>query len=106
MEAPQQTRPGEVVVISRPCPSVQRSLTGFTLPVCQLHQQKVTAGYAMSRWAFPGRDTGLRVFLITQMFPGVVMAIPLYILLDEMGLLDSLLGLSLVYATTAIPSYR
>ena len=31
------------------------------------------------------------------------MAIPLYILLDEMGLLDSLLGLSLVYATTAIP---
>ena len=29
-----------------------------------------TAGYAMSRWAFPGRDTGLRVFLITQMFPG------------------------------------
>jgi len=62
-----------------------------------------TAGYAMSRWAFPGRDTGLRIFLITQMFPGVVMAIPLYILLDEMGLLDSLLGLSLVYATTAIP---
>jgi len=62
-----------------------------------------TAGYAMSRWAFPGRDAGLRLFLITQMFPGVVMAIPLYILLDEMGLLDSLLGLSLVYATTAIP---
>lgn len=62
-----------------------------------------SAGYAMSRWAFPGRDGGLQVFLITQMFPGVVMAIPLYILLDELGLLDSLLGLSLVYATTAIP---
>jgi arabinogalactan oligomer/maltooligosaccharide transport system permease protein len=62
-----------------------------------------TAGYAMSRWTFPGRDGGLQIFLITQMFPGVVMAIPLYILLDEAGLLDSLLGLSLVYATTAIP---
>jgi arabinogalactan oligomer/maltooligosaccharide transport system permease protein len=62
-----------------------------------------TAGYAMSRWSFPGRDGGLQIFLITQMFPGVVMAIPLYILLDEAGLLDSLLGLSLVYATTAIP---
>lgn len=62
-----------------------------------------TAGYAMSRWSFPGRDAGLRVFLITQMFPGVVMAIPLYILLDELALLDSLMGLSLVYATTAIP---
>ncbi|MAY81299.1 MAG: ABC transporter [Deltaproteobacteria bacterium] len=62
-----------------------------------------TAGYAMSRWNFPGRDKGLQIFLITQMFPGVVMAIPLYILLDEMGLLDSMMGLSLVYATTAIP---
>jgi arabinogalactan oligomer/maltooligosaccharide transport system permease protein len=62
-----------------------------------------TAGYAMSRWNFPGRNQGLHIFLITQMFPGVVMAIPLYILLDEMGLLDSMMGLSLVYATTAIP---
>lgn len=62
-----------------------------------------TAGYAMSRWAFPGRDLGMSLFLITQMFPGVVMAIPLYILLDEAGLLDSMLGLSLVYSTTAVP---
>jgi len=62
-----------------------------------------TAGYAMSRWNFPGRDAGLRIFLITQMFPGVVMAIPLYILLDELAMLDSLMGLSVVYATTAIP---
>ena len=62
-----------------------------------------TAGYAMSRWGFPGRDAGMRIFLITQMFPGVVMAIPLYILLDELGMLDSLMGLSVVYATTAIP---
>jgi arabinogalactan oligomer/maltooligosaccharide transport system permease protein len=62
-----------------------------------------TAGYAMSRWRFPGKDASLQIFLLTQMFPGVVMAIPLYILLDEAHLLDSLLGLSLVYATTAIP---
>lgn len=62
-----------------------------------------TAGYAMSRWNFPGRDAGLSLFLLTQMFPGVVMAIPLYILIDALGLLNSLLGLSLVYATTAIP---
>ena len=62
-----------------------------------------SAGYAMSRWGFPGRDAGMRIFLITQMFPGVVMAIPLYILLDELGMLDSLMGLSVVYATTAIP---
>ena len=62
-----------------------------------------SAAYALSRWAFPGRDAGMNAFLVTQMFPGVVMAIPLYILLDALGLLDSLVGLVLVYATTAVP---
>jgi arabinogalactan oligomer/maltooligosaccharide transport system permease protein len=37
------------------------------------------------------------------MFPGVAMAIPLYILMDRLGLLDALGGLVLVYATTSIP---
>ena len=62
-----------------------------------------TAGYAMSRFVFPGRDTGMSLFLITQMFPGVVMAIPLYILMNSLGLLDSMTGLILVYSSTAIP---
>ncbi|MGC6492232.1 MAG: sugar ABC transporter permease [Myxococcota bacterium] len=62
-----------------------------------------TAAYALSRWNFPGRDRGMAAFLVTQMFPGVVMAIPLYILLDTAGLLDTLMGLVLVYATTAVP---
>jgi len=62
-----------------------------------------TAGYAFSRWAFPGRDVGMSLFLVTQMFPGVVMLIPLYILLDALGLLDSITGLVLVYASTSVP---
>lgn len=75
--------------------AVATSLVGLVLAT--------TAGYALSRWSFPGRDAGMSAFLVTQMFPGVVMAIPLYILLDALGLLDSLLGLALVYATTAVP---
>ena len=62
-----------------------------------------TAAYALSRWSFPGREAGMNAFLVTQMFPGVVMAIPLYILLDTLGLLDSMVGLVLVYATTSVP---
>jgi len=62
-----------------------------------------SAAYGLSRWRFPGRDAGMNAFLVTQMFPGVVMAIPLYILLDVLGLLDSMTGLVLVYATTAVP---
>jgi len=62
-----------------------------------------SAAYALSRFRFRGRDALLSGFLLTQLFPGVVMMIPLYILMDMAGLLDSHLGLVLVYATTAIP---
>jgi arabinogalactan oligomer / maltooligosaccharide transport system permease protein len=62
-----------------------------------------TAAYAMSRFEFPGRDEGMGLFLLTQMFPGVVMAIPLYILMDSLGLLNSSFGLALAYASTAVP---
>jgi arabinogalactan oligomer/maltooligosaccharide transport system permease protein len=62
-----------------------------------------TAAYALSRFRFPGRRTSLRAFLVSQMFPGVVTSIPLYVLLDRLGLLNRMFGLVLVYATTAIP---
>jgi arabinogalactan oligomer/maltooligosaccharide transport system permease protein len=62
-----------------------------------------TAGYALSRFRFYGRDLSLSAFLLSQMFPGVVTSIPLYVLLDKLHLLDQLFGLVLVYATTAIP---
>ena len=62
-----------------------------------------TAGYAFSRFRFPGRRAGLMAFLVSQMFPGVLMMIPLYLILDNLGLLNAPLGLILVYATTAIP---
>jgi arabinogalactan oligomer/maltooligosaccharide transport system permease protein len=62
-----------------------------------------SAAYAFSRFAFPGREGGMRALMVTQMFPGVVMSIPLYILLDRLHLLDSLAGLVLVYSTTSVP---
>jgi arabinogalactan oligomer / maltooligosaccharide transport system permease protein len=62
-----------------------------------------SAAYALSRFAFPGRRLGLGALLATQMFPGTMMMIPLYILLDRAELLDTQLGLVLVYATTSIP---
>jgi arabinogalactan oligomer/maltooligosaccharide transport system permease protein len=62
-----------------------------------------SAAYALSRFKFVGKEAGMGAFLITQMFPGVVMLIPLYLLLDTMNLLDNLLGLVFVYATTSVP---
>lgn len=63
-----------------------------------------TAGYAFSRFRFPGRRAGLMSFLVSQMFPGTLMLIPLYIILVKwLGLGSTRTGLVLVYATIAIP---
>ena len=75
--------------------SVATTLVGIVL--------STTAGYAFSRFSFPGKQAGMKAFLVTQMFPGVVMAVPLYILMDTLGLLNSMMGLTLVYSTTSVP---
>jgi arabinogalactan oligomer/maltooligosaccharide transport system permease protein len=62
-----------------------------------------TAAYALSRFRFPGRKMGLTTFLVVQMFPATLLLLPLYVILDKLGLLNSLVGLVLVYSTTAIP---
>jgi arabinogalactan oligomer/maltooligosaccharide transport system permease protein len=62
-----------------------------------------TAAYALSRFRFPGRKAGLTTFLVVQMFPATLLLIPLYVVLDNLGLLNSAVGLVLVYSTTAIP---
>ena len=48
-----------------------------------------TAAYALSRFRFPGRAPACSRFLVTQMFPGTLMLIPLYVILDKLGLLDN-----------------
>jgi arabinogalactan oligomer/maltooligosaccharide transport system permease protein len=63
----------------------------------------VTAAYATSRWAFPGKAAGLQSLLVVQMFPATLMLVPLYSILQKLHLLDSLSGLVLVYATSSLP---
>jgi arabinogalactan oligomer / maltooligosaccharide transport system permease protein len=75
--------------------SAATALVGLTLAT--------SAAYGLSRFRFAGRITSLRGFLLSQMFPGVVTLIPLYVLMDRLHLLNRLIGLVLVYATTAIP---
>jgi arabinogalactan oligomer/maltooligosaccharide transport system permease protein len=63
-----------------------------------------TSAYAFSRFRFPGRRTGLMMFLVSQMFPGTLMLIPLYIIIVQwLELGSSFTGVVLVYCTIAIP---
>jgi len=59
--------------------------------------------YALARYEFVGKRTGMRSLLLTQMFPGVASAVPLYVILSALHLLDTRSGLVLVYAATAVP---
>lgn len=59
--------------------------------------------YALSRFEFVGKRRGVELLAATQLFPGVAAAIPLYLILDRLQLLDTRSGLVLVYASTAVP---
>jgi arabinogalactan oligomer/maltooligosaccharide transport system permease protein len=63
----------------------------------------VPAAYALARFRFAGKDRGVAALLATQMFPTVASAVPLYILLDALHLLNSRTGLVLCYASTSVP---
>jgi len=62
-----------------------------------------TGAYVFSRFRFKGRRTGMMMFLVSQMFPGVMMMIPLYVIMQKLHLLNTSLGLILVYSTTSVP---
>lgn len=59
--------------------------------------------YAFSRLRFIGRKNGLMIMLILQMFPAMMNLVAIYVLLNLVGLLDTHLGLILVYAGGSIP---
>jgi arabinogalactan oligomer/maltooligosaccharide transport system permease protein len=62
-----------------------------------------TGGYAFSRYRFPGYRPMLRSFLVTQMFPGIILIVPLFNILSNLRLVNTYLGLVVVYCTLAVP---
>ena len=62
-----------------------------------------TAGYAFSRYRFPGRKAGLLSLLVTQMFPATMLLLPLFIMMAKLNLTNTFLGLIVIYSSTALP---
>ena len=62
-----------------------------------------TAGYAISRYRFAGRGSMLKGLLVTQMFPATMLLLPLYVVLINLHLLNSYLGIIVIYSATALP---
>ncbi|HEY52777.1 MAG TPA: carbohydrate ABC transporter permease [Caldilineae bacterium] len=60
------------------------------------------AGYAFARYLFRGRDALKFSVLFVRMFPGVAIAIPMVLILANMGLYDQPMGLALIYSVGSI----
>lgn len=61
------------------------------------------AAYALARLHLRGGGPILLAILATQMFPGIVIAIPLFIAMSRLGLIDTHAGLIFVYLSFILP---
>lgn len=60
-------------------------------------------GYSLARYKFGGKQAVILFFLITQMIPGILVIIPLYIIFSKMSLINTHLGLFIFYVTVNLP---
>jgi multiple sugar transport system permease protein len=63
----------------------------------------VLAGYSFARLRFPGRTGVLFLYLGSRMVPGIALIVPLYLVIQRAGLLDTLLALVVTYLTFTLP---
>ena len=60
-------------------------------------------GYAMSRYRFKGKGLVYVLLLFTQMFPAVVLMIPLFETMNKLRLINTLLSLIITCSVTNLP---
>lgn len=78
-------------------------VTSMTVLICLL--TGTVASYAFSRYSFPGRTQLMLGYLVVRMFPAVLMIIPLFIVMRNVGLLDSTAGLAVAYTSFLLPLF-
>ena len=63
----------------------------------------VPAAYVLSRERFAGRSAMMAALLAVQMVSPVILLVPIYGVIERLGLIDTRLGLILVYAAMQVP---
>ncbi len=61
------------------------------------------AAYALARLPLRGKNLFLLVVLMLQMFPSIMLAVPLYVMFARVGLVNSLFAVSLAVTTRTLP---
>lgn len=62
------------------------------------------AAYALARYSVPAKNKVMIAILGSQMVPVIVIIIPLYLLLQRLGMMDTLRGLILFYTGFLLPT--
>lgn len=63
----------------------------------------IFAAYSLTRLRFRGRDTFSALVFGCYVFPGILMFIPIYLMFQQLGLLDTFWGLIIAYQIFGIP---
>ena len=61
------------------------------------------AGYSFSRFEFRGHTLTFLIIMLSRAVPGVALGLPLFLLMRNYGLVDTIQGLALVYVAINIP---
>jgi len=61
------------------------------------------AAYGLSRYEFPGSRYFLAFILVSRMIPYVAFVIPIFLLINNLGLLDTYLGVILAHSIFVLP---
>ncbi|MFF2888366.1 carbohydrate ABC transporter permease [Paenibacillus sp. NPDC057967] len=62
-----------------------------------------TTAYILARFAFKGSQVMYYVYLSAMMIPMILGLVPLFFLLNDLGLINNLVGLIIVYTAWALP---
>lgn len=60
-------------------------------------------GYALARYKFKGKAAIILFLLVTQMIPGILAIIPLYVVFSKLGIINTHLSLFIYYVAVNLP---
>lgn len=76
-------------------------ITSVTTVICMV--LSVMAAYGLTRYYIWGAEKIKMAVLMTRMFPGILLCIPFYIIMKQLQLIDSYLGLIMMYCSFTLP---
>lgn len=77
--------------------------TSYTVLICTF--AGAVAAYSFSRHRYRGKAGLMLSYMVIRMFPAVLIIIPLFLVLRNLGLLDTRIGLAMAYSSFLLPIF-